>query len=895
MESTNVTTNSQEVFSDSCTQFISFFNYSLLTLSVQPEVNSSITLPTTQFFSNKNRIRAIKLNEEPVCDGMSKDGVNGSGSGNGAGTASYIIDNLNTVIPSLQFMQRYNAAIYFTVNEGNGIPHSLSNDPNNLNCGKKSNITTLKALFIDTDDGDVKVLTERLKELNLLPHLIVESSPNKYHLYFLLEPVIIGGSDCVDKWIELQKFLASLVAGLDQSMTDINQVLRLPGFYHQKKDKFLVRLVKTYTHGRYDLFDLHEKLVGHSNNGADNSTSSPNLSQPINLTPSPDEYSGPDEYAGPSPDEYSGQNEYAGPSKVGYSSNHNNLNSKSYTPYSFPSQTITHPGRRKAITQYIEHILENILPLSAPEADYLVLIDAFIIKYIAEGTVFLDNGARRANILQYLRDRRTLRLNEKAKREYQQTTSTFNSVERHSKTSLPNSFYLNFPGPLGSITKELYSMTKLPVELCFAGAFILAGTLKAPTYRFKNSWPLVNGVIAAGTGAGKSTLLQVLRYVLKEAGVSSKYPQLIESQSTVQSLHAHMYAAGGIGTLFMDEAGDFMKGLKSNTAQNFTTALRQYFKNATTGLASGSTITPGGSINFKLGPIYDGFLSIWMCLQPSIFHDAFTSTDIDDGFLPRFLFFRADGDVRTFFSDTKRFEPYMSLELQSTLLSFNYSNLSDNALDAILADLKGGLASGAQGGSKKGVTADDRLQAIYDAKAQHRRMIEQVEVTFADAESAGVYKKYLQDWEQETTNIHSNNKDDPKLMFLIRLREMFNRLLCAASHSDGSLTKDIIESIGTFQTMCMNRFFNEDMPLLGVNKKRNEVLKAVQKALMASGGIPVTAKEIHNKISSNRYKTQLASTLQELCQTGELWIEQRSHKQSSEKKVTVYRLSVKED
>ena len=99
------------------------------------------------------------------------------------------------------------AGIYVTVNETDGVGR------------KQENIKRINAVWIEDDHGDSR--------LPLEPHITVESSPGKYHHYFLL-------CDATSK--DFRRLQDKLVAswGSDPNAKDICRVLRLPGFYHQK-------------------------------------------------------------------------------------------------------------------------------------------------------------------------------------------------------------------------------------------------------------------------------------------------------------------------------------------------------------------------------------------------------------------------------------------------------------------------------------------------------------------------------------------------------------------------------------------------------------------------------------------------------------------------------------
>lgn len=84
---------------------------------------------------------------------------------------------------------------------------------------KNENVVRIRAVFIE-DDGDGKPPP-------IEPHITVESSPAKYHHYFLVDGLT------VDEYRGVQERLVQDY-GSDPNAKDPARVLRLPGFYHLK-------------------------------------------------------------------------------------------------------------------------------------------------------------------------------------------------------------------------------------------------------------------------------------------------------------------------------------------------------------------------------------------------------------------------------------------------------------------------------------------------------------------------------------------------------------------------------------------------------------------------------------------------------------------------------------
>lgn len=84
----------------------------------------------------------------------------------------------------------------------------------------RENITRIRALWQEADRGDEP-------DLPIQPHIVVESSPGKYHRYILVEGAPLDGFAAVQ-----QRMVDSY--GSDPNAKDIARVLRLPGFDHMK-------------------------------------------------------------------------------------------------------------------------------------------------------------------------------------------------------------------------------------------------------------------------------------------------------------------------------------------------------------------------------------------------------------------------------------------------------------------------------------------------------------------------------------------------------------------------------------------------------------------------------------------------------------------------------------
>lgn len=111
-------------------------------------------------------------------------------------------------------LEEYNLAGYaicVLVNKGNQLGR------------KKEDIKKVRALFLDLDGASPSLV----KKANIQPHIVVESSPNKFHVYWLV-------SNCnLSDFTKIQKAIASKFGG-DQAVSDLSRVMRIPGSIHWK-------------------------------------------------------------------------------------------------------------------------------------------------------------------------------------------------------------------------------------------------------------------------------------------------------------------------------------------------------------------------------------------------------------------------------------------------------------------------------------------------------------------------------------------------------------------------------------------------------------------------------------------------------------------------------------
>jgi hypothetical protein len=121
-----------------------------------------------------------------------------------------------SMLRTLKVMNNEGAGIYMCISETDGKGR------------RASNVIKVRAVFADLDGAPLA------PALTFNPSIVVESSPGRYHAYWLAKDVPMNGFSA------LQKNIARDV-GSDPKVHDIPRVMRVPGFYHRKSKPFLSR------------------------------------------------------------------------------------------------------------------------------------------------------------------------------------------------------------------------------------------------------------------------------------------------------------------------------------------------------------------------------------------------------------------------------------------------------------------------------------------------------------------------------------------------------------------------------------------------------------------------------------------------------------------------------
>ena len=119
------------------------------------------------------------------------------------------------------------AGIFVMVNEGDGVTR-----PSAKTCRTNANVVRVRSLFVDLDGAPL----EPTLSVEMRPNLVIETSPGRWHTYWL-------GVPCpLEDFGAAQRALADKFGG-DRSVCDLARVMRLPGYFHLKKEPFQTRIV----------------------------------------------------------------------------------------------------------------------------------------------------------------------------------------------------------------------------------------------------------------------------------------------------------------------------------------------------------------------------------------------------------------------------------------------------------------------------------------------------------------------------------------------------------------------------------------------------------------------------------------------------------------------------
>ena len=166
-----------------------------------------------------------------------------SDTGRREGQARTFRGTLPELAERLEGLNQHGAGVFLTINRVDGDRR------------KAAYVTQVRALFVDHDQANHE---RDFAGYGLEPSLIVESSPGKHHVYWLIEPLI--DELRLDEFADAQARLAAAFDA-DPKVKDLPRVMRVPGFWHRKGEPFRARIIHE-SGNRYSADELRDWLAG---------------------------------------------------------------------------------------------------------------------------------------------------------------------------------------------------------------------------------------------------------------------------------------------------------------------------------------------------------------------------------------------------------------------------------------------------------------------------------------------------------------------------------------------------------------------------------------------------------------------------------------------------------
>ena len=135
--------------------------------------------------------------------------------GKGRGRLAKIIHDDETYLKNINDQ---GAGVFLTINETDGKGRETRN------------ITKVRAIYVDLDGADVNPVLQEM------PYMVVESSPGKFHGYWLVKDFPLEAFKATQQRL-IKKF------GGDKAVCDLPRVMRIPGYVHHKGEPFTTQIV----------------------------------------------------------------------------------------------------------------------------------------------------------------------------------------------------------------------------------------------------------------------------------------------------------------------------------------------------------------------------------------------------------------------------------------------------------------------------------------------------------------------------------------------------------------------------------------------------------------------------------------------------------------------------
>ncbi len=462
--------------------------------------------------------------------------------------------------------------IYFMVNEGNGQWNE-----NKTACHRTENVTHLSAFFLDAEllAGDpLPTVISFCEDFFYQPTSIIQTSENRYHIYWVFDKPIEITPEYILKWKQVQAFIHNSLS-IDRTMTDLPQVLRIPDFNNIKK-KCKVSIVSSTT-DTYDFDTLYNKLVSKFPEISKYSTHTP-------LQTLEEDY------------------------KIPEGERHEELMRRC----------------RKLYT----------LPLTDLEIKYT--LDGIIKNHVNNNADFLPGGKRRKEIERILSSCKGY-AEEQRQKELTDSIAKHTEFKK-SKTpfELDPDFYYNAPSIVGELTRHFVDTSQTPIPAhAFAAAVSLTGFTKARFIQGQGKLPPINYFLClAPSGSGKTTIQHSLKQVCKDLNIS----HLIEDGiASAQGLIQFISESKNLGFVIYDEVKDLFQTISSKFAASYEVKISTELTKLYTAYKSTYTPPTTKTHKGKKIVLDKPLLSFIGYGQHVLIDQLFSKSNVSDGLLPRFI------------------------------------------------------------------------------------------------------------------------------------------------------------------------------------------------------------------------------------------------------------------
>lgn len=482
--------------------------------------------------------------------------------------------------------------VFFMVNEGDGIVHEGKRV-----CRSQASVKHLSRCFIDTDNCPVEKVSSYLELINLVPHLIVESSPGRFHFYFFFEPVD-KTDDNIQQWKAIQQILHRLgdpsihspakQLGTDATMHDYSKVLRVPGFVHVKK----LSLTKITTQNDIPDYTLEELF---------------------NLT-----------------------------NANSFLTYHNGHAATIDNVPDLNGDYIYQSGERYQALQSLTMSMGN--DDITPQEDHYITFHNFVIHRLdnSDGVYLNPDKSLTQKSLALFNSAFSKRQREVRQEKIEITESLARVDEpKPSPWELPDSFYLSAPNGFGDVVRQVMQFSKYPCASLAFGTF-LAGLsiLKAKTHLAPGGRsPALYIINVAISGYGKGDPMTLLQNLFVHNGMGNLIENEIRSD---RGIYEHLAANNSTGLFILDEIAPLLRAIQdkkaaSHLANTAKVLLSFYSNSAQRGISLGklaSTKLKKGETEIVLDYPTVGILGFTV---PTEFRRSFTIDSVDSGMFQRFI------------------------------------------------------------------------------------------------------------------------------------------------------------------------------------------------------------------------------------------------------------------